>query len=167
MAMWAKRAPAPKDAPVAVSKFVASGGFQKLEETDQRAYMDAMRKDKKEVAKAYAGGQISASEYEKALLAAWIGRSMTHMEEYAKLKPGTPREQFLNRLVKKGEEKRKATTKPSPSTIYDQDPYDLDEVKKMVAGWPPERREQWDALRDALRQARQQRKLQTASGIWY
>jgi hypothetical protein len=168
VAIWLlQRPPAPTGEPVKVAKYIASPQFQTLADSDKRPYMDALREGKEEIAEAYARKQITAPEYENALLNAWIARTLKHVDEFAKLRDGKPRQQMLDRIITKGEKKRTATTRPTPSIIYSQDPYELASVKTMVAAWPAERQAQWNEFRDALRKGRQERGVPVNSGIWY
>jgi hypothetical protein len=159
--------PAANAEPVRVARFVASSQFQKIPEQQRLAYLDAVREGKEKIAEAYDHKQITASEYESALLNAWISRSLKHVDEYFQHRDGKPRQEMLERVVNKGEKKRLSTTRPSPSTIYDKDPYELDVVKQLVAGWPDDRRAQWEGFRRALQKRRQELHVSVASGIWY
>jgi hypothetical protein len=165
--LWLNRIPATDADPATLAAFISSPRFEKLPELARRDLLDALREGKDDIYEAYAKHQISAQQYETALLNIWISRSLKHISEYSQLQPGPPRQQFLDRLVKKGEKKRQSTTRPTPSTLFDSDPYDNPVVKKMVASWPAERRALWDELRSALRQRRIERGFPPSSGIWY
>jgi hypothetical protein len=165
--LWLNRVP-PTDAdPAKLAAFISSPRFERLPELARRDYLDALREGKDDIYQAYAKHQISAQQYETALLNIWISRSLKHVDEYSQLRPGLPRQQFLDRLVTKGEKKRQSTTRPSPNTLFDSDPYDNAFVKNLVAGWPSERRALWEELRSALRQRRTERGFPPSSGIWY
>ena len=168
LAAWSLTRPPPASGePLKVAKFIGTQQFQSLPDVDKRPYMDALREGKEEIADAYARKQITAGEYETALLNAWIARTLKHVDEFSKLKDGKPRQQMLDRIVTKGEKKRISTTRPSPSIMFGRDPYELDTVKSTVASWPAERRAQWDEFKDALRKRRRERGMPVDSGIWY
>jgi hypothetical protein len=164
---WLKRPPAASAGAVKVSRFVASAQIEKIPDAEKRSYLDAVREDKKDIYQAYAKQQITPREYENALLSAWISRTLKHVDDFSKLEPGPKRTMFLDRIVNKGEKKRRTTTRPSTSTIYDRDPYDLPEVQRVVATLAPDERVHWNEFRDALRKYRLSKRVQPSSGIWY
>jgi hypothetical protein len=165
--LWLGAPPSLTADPVRLAKFASSPKFEALPDEQRRQYMDAVREGKDDWYEAYAKHQLTSQQYENALLNAWISRSLEHSNEYALLRAGTPRQIFLDRIVRKGEKKRLATTRPAQSTLFDKDPYDLDEVKKLVAGWPPERRAQWEEFRKAVRERQAALGVKPRSGIWY
>jgi hypothetical protein len=154
-------------APAKLAKFVSSPKLDRLPDDQRRAFMDSLREDKDKLAEAYEKKQLSTPEYEAMLLNIWISRAIKHATEFSKLPERGKREQFLDRIVKKGEEKRVATTRPAGSTIWEKDPYELDSVKRLVAAWPAERQAQWEDFRKALRARQVAKRVPPVSGIWY
>jgi hypothetical protein len=154
--------------PVKVARYVASPRFERLPETQRRAYMDAVREEKDKIVSAYARKQISSQEFEAALLNAWISRSLNHTEEFAKIPAtGGKRERYVDRIVERGETLHKEIPRPAGSSLWDKDPYELEVVQKLVGSWPAERRAQWEDFRRALRARRAAKSVSETSGIWY
>jgi hypothetical protein len=164
----AAQPPSPDVAPAKLAKYVMSPRLDQLPDEQRRVFMDALREDKDKLAEAYyQKKQIGTPEYETILLNIWISRALKHATDFSKVPEGAKREQFLDRIVKKGEEKRVATTRPMGSTIWDKDPYELDSVKRLVAAWPAERQSQWEDFRKALRARQVAKRVPPVSGIWY
>ena len=67
--------------------------------------MKMMDSKKEEIAKAYAAGQLSLEDYQKALIAAHLGKRLDEMRKYYAKPVGPERAKYLDKLMAKKETK--------------------------------------------------------------
>ena len=139
------------DNAVVLTKFVHSGGLEKLPYDEQRQYYKVLDDREDELDQAYRDKRLSESEYRSGLEAAWLGKHINRVEKYFALPAGQGRAAYIDKLLDKREVKR---AKPN-----DPDDIDADETaaEMKVESWPAEVRAQWKLFHDTYREHRKAR----------
>ena len=81
--------------------------------------------------------RLTESEYRAALEAGWLGKHINRVEKYFALPPGKARDDYIDKLLDKKEQKKK-NAKSADNIKVDETAAEL-----KVESWPPAIREQW------------------------
>jgi hypothetical protein len=152
LSVWATgdkgAAPRPDADPATIAKFLTTGTWNTMEESQRRAYMKTLRKDSDEISKLLAAGKITRQEHDLAKQNIWLERQLDRMDEYYALPPGPARVKYLDDLVLHKMEKRKHPEPKDPNDppTGDSTPW----AKARKNSWHSAMEKKWDDYRDAL-----------------
>jgi hypothetical protein len=165
-AVWFTRGaaplPSPNDDVAKLAKFMESDRFKNLSEAEQRPYMKRMRKSAAELLHAAQTKQINENEYETATLYGYLERQLDNMEDFYSVPEAARPQRLLAEYRQKAAESaaKKATTRPAAPLVVDGSKIDIDDDEKdefiddQLAKWPPERQQQWETYRAAVKAAK-------------
>jgi len=151
---WKKPAP-PRlnEEPSKLANLVGSEDFKKMPFERREVYMKMMDTKKAQIVQAYANGQLSDTEYQKALEAAHLGKQLDEMRKYYVKPVGAARVAYLDKLVTKKETKDVAV-KHNATAKQEKKEQDLfkDEaaLQAEINSWPPEVIAQFEQFKSAL-----------------
>jgi hypothetical protein len=139
--------------PSKLAEFSGTADFQKMPFEKREVYMKMMNTKKEQIIQAYANGQLSLEDYQKALLAAHLGKQLDDMRKYYAKPIGPDRTKYLDKLLNKKDVKEEERKK-NPTAREQKKEQDLlkDDVaeKAEVSTWPGEVQAQYNAYREAL-----------------
>jgi hypothetical protein len=150
---WQKPIPRIGGEPSKLGQFVGTADFQKMDFEKREIYMKMASAKKDEIAKSYADGQLSLEDYQKALLAAHLGKRLDDMRKYFAKPMGAPRAKYLDKLVTKKESKKQALDHdPAAKEIEDEQDLLKDDAAEAaeIATWPGDIQAKYKEFHDAL-----------------
>jgi hypothetical protein len=134
------------DNAVVLTQFIDSKAFEQIPFEQQRQYYKVMDDRDQELDQAFAAKKLTESEYRAGLEAAWLGKHLNRVEKYFALAPGSPRMNYVAKLLEKKEKKK---TKVKPNAADEQINVDETAAELKVEKWPAAVRTQWTAFHDA------------------
>src|SRR5258706_7461196 len=110
---WQSSRPALRldDDPAKIARVAASDDLRKLPFDRRQTYMKMMDSKEAQIVQAHANGQINDEDYQKALMAAHLGKQLGEMGKYLTKPSGPERAAYLDKVVNKKEVKDETRSK--------------------------------------------------------